>query len=186
MQSSKSRSPRITTDFKQALDEVGPQNVRRGGSRLGDAIETASHSFLSKSNAHKAIVVFTDGEDQESKPLEAARRAYDSTGARIFAVGLGDIAQGARIPVAADNHKEYLKHDGQQVWSKQNGDILREIATATEGAYIPAGTKQVDMADVYHRYVEQVEQTKFETAARQPVRSTISVVSRSGPYAFVA
>jgi Ca-activated chloride channel family protein len=151
-------------DFKQALDEVGPQNVRRGGSRLGDAIETASHSFLSKSNSHKAIVVFTDGEDQESKPLEAARRAHDATGARIFAIGLGDIAQGARIPVAADNHKEYLKHDGQLVWSKQNGDILREIGTATEGAYIPAGTKQVDMADVYHKYVQQVEQTKFETA----------------------
>jgi Ca-activated chloride channel family protein len=151
-------------DFKQALDEVGPQNVRRGGSRLGDAIETASHSFLTKSNAHKAIVIFTDGEDQESKPLEAARRAHESTGLRIFAVGLGDVVQGARIPIAADNHKEYLKHDGQPVWSKQNGDILREIATATEGAYIPAGTKQVDMADVYHTYVERVEQAKFETA----------------------
>jgi uncharacterized protein YegL len=151
-------------DFKQALDEVGPQNVRRGGSRLGDAIETASHSFLSKSNAHKAIVIFTDGEDQESKPVEAARRAHEANGARIFAVGLGDIAQGARIPLAADNRKEYLTHDGQQVWSKQNGDILRQIATATEGAYIPAGTKQVDMADVYHTYVERIEQAKFETA----------------------
>jgi Ca-activated chloride channel family protein len=151
-------------DFKQALDEVGPQNIRRGGSRLGDAIETASHTFLSKSNAHKAMVVFTDGEDQESKPLEAARRAHDSTGARIFTVGLGDIAQGARIPVSADNHKEFLKHDGQTVWSKQNGDILREVAGATDGAYIPAGTKQVDMAAVYHKYVESVEQASFETA----------------------
>jgi len=151
-------------DFKQALDEVGPQNVRRGGSRLGDAIETASHAFLSKSNSRKAIVIFTDGEDQESKPLEAARRAHEATGTRIFAVGLGDIAQGARVPVAADNHKEFIKHDGQTVWSKQNGDILREIADATDGAYIPAGTKQVDMANVYHTYVERVEQANFETA----------------------
>lgn len=151
-------------DFKQALDEVGPQNVRRGGSRLGDAVETASRTFLSKSNSHKAIVVFTDGEDQESKPLEAARRAHEATGARIFTIGLGDIAQGARIPIAADNHKEFLKHDGQTVWSKQNGEILREVALATDGAYIPAGTKQVDMASVYHKYVESVEQANFETA----------------------
>src|SRR4051812_30703987 len=141
-------------DFKQALDEVGPQNVRRGGSRLGDAIETASHSFLSKSNAHKAIVIFTDGEDQESKPLEAARRVHEATGARIFAVGLGDIAKGARIPLTADNRKQYLTYDGQQVWSKQNGDVLRQIADSTNGAYIPAGTKQVDMAKVYHTYIE--------------------------------
>src|SRR6476659_6476927 len=73
-------------DFKQSLDEVGPQNVRRGGSRLGEAIDTAASSFLTKSNAHKAMVIFTDGEDQESKPLEAAKRAHEA-GVRIFTVG---------------------------------------------------------------------------------------------------
>ncbi len=150
-------------DFKQSLDDVGPQNVRRGGSRLGDAIETASRSFLTKSNAHKALVIFTDGEDQESKPVDAAKRAYE-TGVRVFTVGLGDVAQGSRIPVGGENRKQYLTHDGQPVWSKQNGDILRQIATTTDGAYIPAGTKQVNMSDVYHNYIAKVEQTKFETA----------------------
>src|SRR3954462_2298413 len=151
-------------DFKQSLDEVGRQNVRRGGSRLGEAIDMASNSFLTKSNAHKAMLIFTDGEDQESKPIEAAKRAHDATGVRIFTVGLGDIAQGSRIPIGGEDRKEYLTHDGQQVWSKQNGDILRQIASATDGAYIPAGTKQVNMSDVYHSYIEKVEQTNFETA----------------------
>jgi Ca-activated chloride channel family protein len=45
-----------------------------------------------------------------------------------------------------------------------NGKILGDIATATNGAYVPAGTKRVNMADVYHGYVENVEQTEFETA----------------------
>ncbi len=151
-------------DFKQALDEVCPQNVRRGGSRLGDAIETATHSFLSQSSAHKAIVLFTDGEDQESKPIEAARRAFESAGIRIFAVGIGDIGQGARIPVSSNGGDKFLTHDGKQVWSKQNGDILRQVAETTKGAYIPAGVKQVNMSDVYHKYIESVEQTQFETA----------------------
>lgn len=151
-------------DFKQALDEVGPQNIRRGGSRLGKAIEMASHSFLTKSNAHKAMVIFTDGEDQESKPVEAAKVAHDATGVRIFTVGLGDVAQGSRIPVGDEGREHYLMHDGQQVWSKQNGEILREVAKATGGDYIPAGTKQVNMSDVYHGYIAKVEQTKFETA----------------------
>ena len=151
-------------DFKQALDEVGPQNVRRGGSRLGEAIETASKSFLTKSNSHKAMVIFTDGEDQESKPIEAAKAAHEAAGVRIFTVGLGDIAQGSRIPVGGESRSQYLTHDGQTVWSKQNGDVLREIAKVTDGAYIPAGTKQVNMSDVYHSYIGKVEQTKFETA----------------------
>lgn len=151
-------------DFKQSLDEVGPQNIRRGGSRLGDAIDMAAGSFLTKSNAHKAMVIFTDGEDQESKPLEAAKRAHEAAGVRIFTVGLGDIAQGSRIPVGAEDHKKFLTHEGQQVWSKQNGDMLRQIASSTDGAYIPAGTKQVNMSDVYHSYISKVEQTNFETA----------------------
>jgi Ca-activated chloride channel family protein len=151
-------------DFKQSLDEVGPQNVRRGGSRLGTAIDMAANSFLTKSNAHKAMVIFTDGEDQESKPVEAAKSAHEATGVRIFTVGLGDVVQGSRIPVGGEDHKQYLTHDGQAVWSKQNGDILRQLASTTDGAYIPAGTKQVNMSDVYHSYIARVEQTNFETA----------------------
>jgi Ca-activated chloride channel homolog len=151
-------------DFKQALDEVGPQNIRRGGSRLGDAIDAASHAFLTKSNAHKAMVVFTDGEDQESKPVEAARRTHTETGVRVFTVGLGDMDKGSRIPVRSDQQAEYLTHDGQQVWSKLNGEILRQVAAESNGAYIPAGTKQVNMSDVYHSYIASVEQERFETA----------------------
>jgi hypothetical protein len=151
-------------DFKQMLDEVGPQNVRRGGSRLGDAIDAASHAFLTKSNAHKAMIVFTDGEDQESKPVEAARRAHKETGVRIFTVGLGDMEKGSRIPLRTDERQEFVKHDGEPVWSKLNGDVLRQVATESEGAYIPAGTKQVNMADVYHGYIAGVEKEGFETA----------------------
>jgi Ca-activated chloride channel family protein len=151
-------------DFKQALDGVGPHNVRRGGSRLGDAIEAASHAFLTKSNAHKAMVIFTDGEEQESEPIAAAREVHAETGVRIFTVGLGDMEQGARIPIESNDRRDYLQHDGQQVWSKLHGDILRQVATETDGAYVPAGTKQVNMSDVYHNYIAGVEQTEFDTA----------------------
>jgi Ca-activated chloride channel family protein len=151
-------------DFKQMLDEVGPHNVRRGGSRLGDAIDAASHAFLTKSNAHKAMMIFTDGEDQESKPVDAARRAHKESGVRIFTIGLGDMEKGSKIPVHNDQRQEFVKHDGEPVWSKLNGEILRQVATESEGAYIPAGTKQVNMADVYHGYIAGVEQEEFETA----------------------
>ena len=155
-------------DFKQSLDEVGPHNLSRGGSRLGDAITVAAQGFLSQTNDHKAIVLLTDGEDQESKPLEAARRARQEKGVRIFTIGLGDFDQGARIPLAIDSGttapRNYLQHEGQQVWSKLNGEVLAQIASETDGIYIPAGTKQVNMSDVYHGYIANVEQKEFETA----------------------
>ncbi|MFK7770049.1 MAG: VWA domain-containing protein [Mariniblastus sp.] len=151
-------------DFKQVLETVGPHTVRRGGSRLGDAITAAADAFISKTNDHKAIVIFTDGEDQESNPVDVAKSLHQEAGVRIFTVGLGDIEKGARVPDDVSRSNGYIKHDGQQVWSKMNGQILSKIATETNGAYIPAGTKRVNMSDVYHGYVANVEQTEFETA----------------------
>jgi Ca-activated chloride channel family protein len=151
-------------DFKQTLDSVGPHSVRSGGSRLGDAIAAAADGFISKTNDHKAIVIFTDGEDQESNPVEIAKQLYADNGMRIFTVGLGDMDQGARIPEDDSGRGGYVQYQGQQVWSKMNGQVLQQIAGETNGAYIPAGTRRVNMADVYRNYVANVEQTDFETA----------------------
>jgi Ca-activated chloride channel family protein len=151
-------------DFKQTLDEVGPHTVRVGGSRLGDALTAAANGFISKTNDHKTIVVFTDGEDQESKPDEVAKKLHADHGIRIFTVGLGDMSQGARVPDTEDRRGGFVQYEGQQVWSKMNGQILSQIATDTDGAWIPAGTRSVNMAEIYHGYVANVEQTEFETA----------------------
>lgn len=155
-------------DFKQTLDSVGPHSVRSGGSRLGDAISAAADAFISKTHQHKAIVIFTDGEDQESQPVEIAKQLHDEQGIRVFTIGLGDTDQGARIPEMDPRRGTptggFVQHNGQQVWSKMNGTVLRQVAEASDGAYIPAGTRRVNMADVYHRFIANVPQTEFETA----------------------
>ncbi len=152
-------------DFKQRLDEVGPENIVRGGSKLGDAITVAAQGYLTKTSEHKAMVLVTDGEDMESKPIEAAKQIRKDKGVTIFAIGLGDFDVGAKIPVRGRaGRSSFLTHDGEPVVSKLNGDILSRVATETGGAYIPAGTKQVDMASVYHGYISSVEQQEFETA----------------------
>ncbi|TWT75081.1 vWA domain-containing protein [Allorhodopirellula solitaria] len=151
-------------DFKQTLDSVGPHSVRSGGSRLGDALTVAANGFLSELHDHKAIVVFTDGEDQESNPVDVAANLFTDQGIRIFTVGLGDIDQGARVPESEDGRDGYVQYQGEQVWSKLNGQVLAEIAEKANGAYIPAGTRRVNMADVYHRFVGNVPETSFESA----------------------
>jgi len=151
-------------DFKQSLDEVSPSTLSRGGSRLGDAITIASNGFLEVTHDHKAMVLLTDGEDQESRPIEAARQAKEKNGVRIFTIGLGDLEKGARVPVESLRGGDYMTHSGKPVWSKLDGATLEKIATESGGAYIPAGTKQVNMADVYHGYIASVDQTEFETA----------------------
>jgi Ca-activated chloride channel family protein len=161
------------SDFKQTLESVDPSSLNRGGSRLGDALTTAANAFMDKTNEHKAIVLFTDGEDMESDPVNIAQQLATDRNIRVFTVGLGDIENGARIPddsLAQSNNSRsqrgnsYLKYDGQFVQSKLNGSVLKQIATETGGAYIPAGTKRVNMGSVYRQFIASVQQTEFSTA----------------------
>lgn len=155
-------------DFKNTLDSITPENISRGGSRLGDAIEVAAAGFLDKTRQHRVIVVLTDGEDQESYPVEVTRRVHEESGVRVFTIGLGDTRQGARVPEPTlrpgQRGERFLTYKGNTVWSKLDGETLEAVALASEGAYIPAGTQYVDMSQVYQRYIAPIEPSEFETA----------------------
>lgn len=153
------------SDLKMTLDEVGPHDVTRGGSKLGDAIRTAEGSFVDDEKGSKAIVIITDGEDQDSFPVEAARTAYKEKGIRVFTVGLGDAAKGSHIPIRqVSGNAGYVMHDGTPVVTKMDGHTLKQTALAGGGAYIPAGASYVNMADVYHRYISNLTQREFDSA----------------------
>jgi Ca-activated chloride channel family protein len=165
------QSPLTLNDdmFLMALDELGPRDSARGGSMLGDAIRTAAAAFTDEVKGGKAIVVLTDGEDMDSFPVEAARKAFDEKGIRTYTIGLGNAADGARIPVRTDGKRTWLVHEGQEVWSKMNPTLLTEIALAGGGAFIPAGTSVVDMGTVYDATVAAVGRRDYGTVtAKRP------------------
>ncbi len=130
--------------FLTQLDLLSPQSTVRGGSLLGDAVRLAAES-LDAEGTGKAIVVLSDGEDMESAPVEAAATAAAERGVRVYAIGLGDKVEGARIPVREGGRTTYLVHEGEQVWTKLDPTLLAEVARAGGGAYLEAGTGQADM-----------------------------------------
>ncbi len=150
--------------LRMTLSEVGPLTTTRGGTLIGDAIRLASASFVDEVKKYKAIVVITDGEDQESYPVEAARKAFQEKGIRIYTVGLGDTNEGARVPTDKDGRRLYLQHGGQEVWSKMNPQALREVAVAGGGAYVPAGTANIDLGQIYLDKIAPTELREFEAA----------------------
>ncbi|MDA9777482.1 VWA domain-containing protein [Rubripirellula sp.] len=151
-------------DFKLILNEVSPDDLATGGSRLGDAIRVAANGFLAKRNDHQVVVVLTDGEDQESEPVQVAQEMFQERGVRIYTIGLGDFVQGGRVPLGENGDEGYLKFEGEQVWSKLDGKVLEEVARATQGEYIPAGTKLVKMSDFYYGFLASMEQVEFAKA----------------------
>jgi Ca-activated chloride channel family protein len=158
--------------FKTALRELRPLSGARGGTALANAIELAAASFPPSAGSSRAIVVMSDGEDLEgaarggegADPVAAAKAALEKSGVHVYTVGIGDGREGARIPVSrgADGVR-YLVHEGQEVWTKMDERTLRDIALAGGGAFVPAGTDQVDMARAYAQTVGELERKEFES-----------------------
>ncbi|MEQ8768719.1 MAG: VWA domain-containing protein [Planctomycetota bacterium] len=168
----------LTTDqvyFKEVLDRVDPNSAPLGGSLIGDSIRKALASMEERRDRDQLIILITDGEDQESEPLQAAELAANR-GARIFAIGLGNSEEGARIPVRDEyGNVTYVKHDGQEVWSRMDEKLLQEIALSTNGVYVPARTSLYDLGKIYDDYFLDLEQGEYRTERRRRYREQFQI-----------
>lgn len=156
--------------FRMMLDRVNTRSVSRGGTMIGDAIRKAlDQVFDDKIKAYKDIVLITDGEDHDSFPVEAARKA-GKQGVRIIAIGLGDENQGRRIPVIDENgNRTFLTYKGKEVWTKLDANTLRKMANATPGGrYLNVATGAIDLGGVYLKLIANAEKKalKSETVKR--------------------
>ncbi|MCP4700045.1 MAG: VWA domain-containing protein [Gammaproteobacteria bacterium] len=147
----------MTPDFgflHIVLEQAGPHSVSRGGTRLEEPIRKAIAGFGAAGDVSRSILLITDGEDHDSFPLEAAKDAAER-GIRILAIGFGD-ETGSEIMFSDPKTgvRSLLRDsDGKPVSSRLDGDLLREIALQTEGAYIPAGTGVLDLESIYDRHI---------------------------------
>jgi len=151
--------------FRLMLDDVSTESVSRGGTIIGDAVRKClDEVFDDREKEHKDIILITDGEDHDSFPVEAAGEAGER-GVRLIAIGIGDEEQGRRIPVTDENgRRTFLKHNGQEVWSKLDADTLRKMVNATPGGrYLNVATGTIDLGDVYAKLVAIAEKKALES-----------------------
>ena len=138
--------------FRRSLEELDPDSAPRGGTAIGDAIRKGLEVFHTNADRDQAMILITDGDDQQSYPLEAAAVARERH-VTIFTIGLGDTERGARIPQKGDK-KSYIEYQGEQVWSKLDGSLLEQIALNTSGVYVPAGTRAYDLGELYTNHLQ--------------------------------
>ncbi len=149
-----------TAVVKGYLEDLRVEDMPRGGTALGRAITESLRALLPEAYAesgtsveaetelaefegskNKAIVIFTDGEDHEGDPIEAAEEAA-RRGVKIFTVGVGT-TQGR--PVLDVNEEGRVTGtvkgpDGKTPrFSALNVALLRQIAQTTGGDYFHLG-----------------------------------------------
>ncbi|MGK0169196.1 MAG: Ca-activated chloride channel family protein [Gammaproteobacteria bacterium] len=160
----------LTPDFdflRLALDNANPNAVSRGGTRLEEPIRKAIEGFGAAGDISRSILLISDGEDHDSFPLEAAKAAAER-GIRILAVGFGDEA-GSELLITdpVTKAREIVRtSDGTPVRTRLDGELLRELALLTDGAYIPAGTGALDLQSIYDNHIGPLTRGQLDGQTR--------------------
>jgi Ca-activated chloride channel family protein len=150
----------ITSDYRMAqafAKRLSPMLVGEQGTAIGKALQLATLSFSSQSEQSRVIVLITDGENHEDDAVEAARVAKEQ-GIRIYTIGIGT-PEGAPIKIDGEFVKD---ENGEMVVSKLNEQMLEQIATSTEGAYVRA-TKQSIGLDEIVKSINEMEKSELST-----------------------
>ena len=127
----------ITCDYvsaKMFLNTITPNLIPTQGTAIGAALQTAITSFgATESEAGRAIILITDGENHEDDAIAAAQKAQE-LGIQVFVVGIGK-PEGSPIPKPGTN--DYFKdRSGQVVVSRLNEEMCQQIAEAGNGIYV--------------------------------------------------
>ena len=126
----------ITCDYvsaKMFLNSIKPDLIKTQGTAIGAALSTSIRCFGEQSDASRAIILITDGENHEDDAVAVAKRAKEA-GIHVLVVGIGK-PEGSPIPVPGTNN--YIKdRQGNVVVSRLNEEMCREIAQAGGGIYV--------------------------------------------------
>ncbi len=151
--------------FRLMLADVDPTTVSRGGTKIGDAMRKVMSDVLDgQFRQYKDVVLITDGEDQDTFPVEAAQ-GLGEEGVRLLAVGLGDENQGTPIMVTDEQgQRTFLLDNGEMVRSRLDGDTLREMVAKTPGGkYLPVGTGNFDLGSIYRSLIATADKRELES-----------------------
>ena len=175
----------MTTDYsfaRMSLEAISPDSVGRGGTAIGDAVRSALALVRVGQESQSLaadIYLLTDGEDHETRPIEAAQEAA-KLGVRLVTIGLGSDV-GAPVPAEQPQtslstrgqpaRDGYMQFEGERVQSQMNPAVLRSMAEATTGGvFLDVGVGNLELDRVYRLLRRDGQKKQLE--ATESVRYT--------------
>ena len=155
----------ITTDYgaaKMFLQSMNTDMLSSQGTAIGQAIDLAATYFDDEEQTNRVLFIVSDGEDHSEGGMpEAIEKALEQ-GIRIYTIGVGS-TRGAPIPIKRNGVLESLKKDtqGEVVITRLNEEVLSEIASEGNGAYID-GANTADAVAFISETLQQLDKMEFE------------------------
>jgi Ca-activated chloride channel homolog len=139
-----------------AADDYPPLAIEEpvSGTRIGAALKLALASFDPQRANRPVIVLLSDGDDPvKDDEWRQGIEAAVAMRIRVHTVGIGDPFKAETIPVG----RELLMFNGEPVRTTLNEDLLRQIARATGGEYLPARTSDFQLGAVVQQLLDADE-----------------------------
>lgn len=152
----------LTSDYAAAELFCKAANTNMAGTQgtaIGEAIDLAMRSVKDKNQ--RALVVISDGEDQDDDAVSMAEKAHDA-GWTIFTIGVGTEA-GGMVPVLEDGRETYkTDEDGNPVRSIINQQLLTELANTSDGKFYMLTDDEQKIVDDINIQLEKLTKRTVE------------------------
>lgn len=158
-----------TSAVLSSLQELDTEIIPRGGTDLAGAIRTAAEAFGKGEGDHRALVIFTDGEELDADGVQEAARQKDAM--RIYTVGVGS-PDGSLIPMPGSRGgNEFLKDpSGQIIKSRLDEERLRKIAESAGGFYLRLSNGRDQISQLIRDGLETMTEEDVDAkTSRQPI-----------------
>ena len=138
--------------FCEMVDSTDSLSVRRGGTNLSAALETAIDSLGSSNGDHEVVLLITDGEDHQRLGLAAAEKCAQ-IGIAVHCLGLGSV-RGSKITLSGELGESFLRdRSGEEVVSAMDAPSLRRIAETTGGDFVDALSLDNPLVQLYEQRI---------------------------------
>ncbi|MBE7628805.1 VWA domain-containing protein [Tenacibaculum piscium] len=155
----------ITTDHaaaKMFLQNANPDMVSSQGTAINQALNLAKTYYNNDEQTNRFLIIISDGEDHQEETKQIAQNIAND-GVKIYTIGVGT-QKGAPIPIKVNGSLIGYKKDnkGQTVITKRNEDVLKGIASASNGKYID-GNRTENPVKAIEKIITNAQKSEFET-----------------------
>jgi Ca-activated chloride channel family protein len=149
---------------RETVEQIDENWTTQGGSDLGAAISLAIDTLRKTGQKNNALVILSDGEQHDGSLSDIIEQANQS-GVFILAIGVGT-EDGDYVPFSEFPGGKMLDRSGNPVISRLQTDVLRRLATETNGRYAVAGAG-VDVPGMVKSFIKDLDAFEMEGRERR-------------------
>jgi Ca-activated chloride channel family protein len=149
----------LTVDYsagRMYLKSINTNMAPTQGTAIGEAVNLARQSFAQGDNKSKALIILSDGEDNEDGAESAIEEAAKE-GIKVFTIGVGS-PNGGPIPYGTDFKRD---NENNIVLTKLNQAMLKDLADKGKGKFFMLGSGKEEIGAIF-KELGRIQTKEFE------------------------